>query len=186
MAPAEIDSAWADLRQRLAAEGWFEGGAKRGSRSWAPLSPPQRRLITAVAVVVLAFLGTYLFLADRYPRIVDQPEAGASTSDLLPATRGSAEKIVVSSTAGHFYLVMAPDGPQSYPEYQVELRTAGTQGKLWWHSPWHPRSDAAELFLRIPHGFLPAGKYQVKLQGLAGGRPVREAVDERSFRLSYR
>src|SRR4051812_48944015 len=186
IAPAEVDSAWERVRQRLAGEGWFRGERDETSWPWHMLLAPQRRLVATMAIVALACLGAFLVLADRNPRIVDQTEVGATSWDLPPATRGPAEKIVVSSTAGHFYLVMAPDGPQTYPEYQVELRTAGEQGKVWWHSPWHPKSDAAELFLRIPHGFLPAGKYQVKLQGLAGGRPVREAVDERSFQLSYR
>jgi hypothetical protein len=179
-----VESAWEEVRQRLADEGWLEGDGEKTSWSWHMLLAPQRSLVAAAAVVVLACLGVFLVLADRNPRIVDQPETGATAWDLPPATRGPAEKIAVPSSVGHFYLGVSPDGPQLYSEYQVELRTAGAQGRVLWSSPWRPRPDT-DLFLRIPRGFLAAGEYRVELHGMEGDRPRREPSDTRRFRLSY-
>ncbi|HEV7519375.1 MAG TPA: zf-HC2 domain-containing protein [Thermoanaerobaculia bacterium] len=179
--PAGIDSAWEEVRRRLAAEGWFAGGRARPSRWAAP-----RYLLAAAAIVVLASLSFVLLHvpADRQPRIVDHPEPGVPLRDLGPAVRGPVQEIAVPKTAERFLLAATPEGP-SYPEYRVELRDASVPGRLLWFWPWHPRPGSPDLFLQVPRGFLSPGEYRLRLIGLEGGRPA-PVPDERRFRLSFR
>ncbi|HZF09097.1 MAG TPA: hypothetical protein VFE33_09930 [Thermoanaerobaculia bacterium] len=186
ISPAGIESAWEELRQRLAAEGWFQGGA-RSSRSWRPLSPPQRRLVAVVAVLVVACLGVFLAYSplDRQPRIVDAPGEDALARDLDPQTRGPVQEIEVPRAAGHFFLRMAPEGPR-LAEYRVELWTAGLPERRLWSDRWRPGRDSGDLVLQVPHGFLPAGEYRLRLHAPEDGKPAPEQPDVRRFLLSYR
>jgi len=185
---AGVDSAWEEVRRRLAADGWFQGGARRGSRSWAPLSAPQRQLVAAVAAVVLACLGVFLVYgpADRQPRLVDSVEAGEKAWDLGPATRGPVQEIAVPPAVDHFVLQVAPEAPRPAAEYRLELRTAGLPGRLLWTETGRPGRDSGEFALKIPRRFLPAGEYRLQLRAFVNGRSLPELPDERRFHLSYR
>jgi len=185
---AGVDFAWEEVRRRLAAEGWFQGGTRRGSRSWAPLSSPQRQLVAAVAAVVLACLGVFLVYgpADREPRLVDSVAAGEPAWDLSPATRGPVQEIPVPQAADHFVLQVAPEVPRPDAEYRLELRTASLPGRLLWTETGRPGRDSGEFALQIPRHFLPAGEYRLQLRAFVNGRPLPESPDERRFRLSYR
>jgi anti-sigma factor RsiW len=183
---AEVDSAWEEMRKKLAAQFWFEGG-RRSRRAGLPaFFTSWRPVLAAVAVVVVACLGLILFRGDAAePRIVTQPPPG-EISELPPAVRGSggSHQIQVPPSAG-FTLEVMLEGSLS-PEYQIDLRRAAAPGGSVWSHPWRPYSSTETLFLEIPPGFLPAGEYQLELRPLVSGKPSQESPDVRKFQLSFR
>jgi hypothetical protein len=188
--PAGLDSAWEEVRRRLAEEGWFHREKAKTSWSSARLRRSfllPRNLLAAAAIVLVVSLAFFIIgsPASRLPRIVAQPESGAAFADLGPEVRGPVQEIAVPKTAERFFLGATPEGP-IYPEYRVELLSAEAPNRLLWSGPWHPSPGSPDLFLQIPRGFLSPGEYRLGLRGIQGGHPERGLADERRFRLTFR
>ena len=176
---AGMDLAWAEVRRRLAAEGWFAGGRSFGRSRWATA----RSLLAAAAILAFASLGFFLLRNDRQMRIVQQPRSDLPRLEAPAPVRGGepAQAIGDSRSAGGFTLVASPEGPWGSPEYDVDLRRPGSDPLWSGSSPWQPSSPTAPFLLAVPRGALPAGEYLLRFAGRPAG-----AVEERRFRLTYR
>jgi hypothetical protein len=176
VSPAGIAASWREMRARLAAEPWFDGGerGRPGLRSLFALPWPAYAAlaILAFAAVVPWFLVRSLRQELDLPRLVH-------LQALAFTTRSDEQRISAKPTEG-LTLTISPEG-RRYPEYRIEL--LGARGQVL-SERWRPSSETDEFGLHLTERSLPSGRYLLRLTGSPPANPP-EPSEERRFALSW-
>lgn len=149
---------------------------------------PSRRLLYVAAasflVVAVGFAGWTARLqstiADlrRQVDTLTRPQVNFPVVYLdAPVARGGTAPAVVDLPAGKPFwtLVVIPENPRPWPEYEVVLLAAdGTE--LWRAQGLEWDEGAGGITLWLARGWLPAGEYRLRLDGLDGERRESEGL----------
>ena len=166
---AELDRAWQRLQRTV------EPVAHDRSR----IAPP---VLALAAVLLLAVVGLSLWVVRLRGEVreLSSPQADVLVADLLPRaeaverTEGDGEVVRVPGWADRILLILNLADPATHPEYRIEI--TAQDGREVWSRAGVRRSADGTFALEVPRRFLPAGRYRIRLSGIAGGSelPVAE------------
>ena len=97
--------------------------------------------------------------------------------------RGEAGPVTVDGSASFFVLILHLEEPRRFERYRLAIHEAASGVRRWRSGDLRP-TGASEVTVALPGGWLPAGEYRLRLQGLAEDGPSQ--VHEYSLDLHYR
>lgn len=160
----ELDAHWADFQSRLGRTA-APASAARG----AVIVPFHRRAMPVAAMLVLAFVGLYVYA--RRQESTSMQLRGVNRVELTEgARRGAGGSMVTLSRNGRTQLlIMHVNDTMNYEHYRATLVDAHTQKKLWDETGGVTRLDEGQLAVTIADEDLVPGEYRLELYGVVSG-----------------
>jgi hypothetical protein len=168
------------------------GSAPTRERIPFPSSRPYGWRLSAAAAAFLVLLGVYLSSQWRNPEMVSAEVVQAAPQENIPVAdlflaplRGESKETVIRMPRGapsFMLLVHNPEPFDSWSGYDIVICDFQTGEEIW--KSREPQPDSSGTFnLSIPRGFLPAGRYFLRLQGRDNSRS--RLFGERPFTVEY-
>ncbi len=176
---ADVSRNWQRFRERLGSDAATQPAEPpvKHRGLWLPRIFSSPRLAwTLAAVFLFTSLGLAFLLVSGPPtgEAGSSPRVNVTLAELVPedeavirATGGQAVRVPAHARA--VLLTLALVDPRSFPAYDVEIK-AGEE--LLWSSVEIRRSPEGLFTLEIPRGFLPSGRYRIKVRGRDGDERV--------------
>ncbi len=173
----ELAPAWGDVWASIQEEAGrsANGGSARGWR------PQEKALAALVACLLIAVVGLGLWWSLVSGRAAGAPDPAVNVQifNLVPdgesVTRDPYEdqNLVVPADPDRFVLVLNLARSGSYQGYRVELSSVGeTAVAAYWSSDSVAPTALGTFHLGFARGFLPAGRYHLRLSGIEEQGPV--------------
>jgi hypothetical protein len=150
--------------------GWREQKTRIADLETARRRQRSLRWVSAVAAAFfVATVGLSVHVGQLRQRLAPEINSPIAYLDSA-ATRDSAGAVTVELAPGDRSVLLALTPPSSpeWPDYEVEILTAS--GSEVWSGRGFVLSDSGTLRLRMPRSLLPAGGYEVRLNGVEGDR----------------
>lgn len=206
----QVDAGWADVQARLARETESEEHLREGvgqvgekgsgdsvvvplSRRAAAADPIPRtsastwQALAATLAVATVGLGFYVVRLHRSLTEATGPAVNVHVADLLPedelvrdATGPRWQAVRVPPRAPRVVLLLSLVGQASEPSYRAEIVGADATPRVIWGDEGVVRNAEGRFSIELRQGFLPAGRYRLRLSGASG-----EPVAEYTFQIDY-
>lgn len=155
---------------------------QRLKQTAAPAAPGRARVqppvLALAAVLLLAVVGLSLWVVRLRGevRALSSPQTSVLVADLIPQkeaverAEGAEEVVLVPSWADRVLLILNLADPATHPAYRIEI--LAQDGREVWSRAGVRRSADGTFALEVPRRLLPAGRYRIRLFGIAGGSEV--------------
>ena len=138
----------------------------------APSRPRAGTLYAVAASILVVLLGAWSFTLVLRTQEPEQPQVNVRQRDLLPdGRRGSTveEPIRLNPESNHFLLRLLLVDERKFPDYRLEIVESDEPERVLWTETGLQRFTGDIFTLRIARGFLPSGRYSLKLYGIDAG-----------------